>query len=145
MIQRQFMQPEDMWSRVENGELLYVPVVTIHGSDHAHIYLSGQVPRKPNGEVVGVGDMRTQIRVTCENIGKGLAHAGATFNDIVNSTTYVTDIMEYYKHSDERFKYFKDVRPASTLIEISRLGPPDAMIEITVEAIIEPERLRVHP
>ena len=53
--------------------------------------------------------------------------------------------MEYYKHSDERFKYFKDVRPASTLIEISRLGPPDAMIEITVEAIIEPERLRVQP
>ena len=75
---------------------------------------------------------------------KGLAHAGANFNDVVRSTTYVTDIMEYYKHSDERFKYFKDSRPASTLIEISRLGPPDAMIEIEVEAIIEPERLKNH-
>lgn len=145
MIKRQFMQPEDMWSRVENGELLYVPVVTIHGADHAHVYLSGQVPRRPSGEVEGVGDMRTQIRVTCENIGKGLAHAGATFDDIVRSTTYVTDIMEYYRHSDERFKYFKNVRPASTLIEISRLGPPDAMIEIEVEAIIEPGCLRAAP
>ena len=145
MIKRQFMQPEDMWSRVENGELLYVPVVTINGADHAHVYLSGQVPRRPSGEVEGVGDMRAQIRVTCENIGKGRAHAGATFDDIVRSTTYVTDIMEYYRHSDERFKYFKNVRPASTLIEISRLGPPDALIEIEVEAIIEPERLRAAP
>ncbi len=48
MIERQYLQPEDMWARVENGELLYVPVVTIHGSDHAHIYLSGQVPREPS-------------------------------------------------------------------------------------------------
>ena len=144
MIERQYLQPEDMWARVENGELLYVPVVTIHGSDHAHIYLSGQVPREPSGNVEGVNDMRTQIRVTCENIEKGLAHAGANFNDVVRSTTYVTDIMEYYKHSDERFKYFKDSHPASTLIEISRLGPPDAMIEIEVEAIIEPERLKIH-
>ena len=144
MIKRQFLQPEDMWARVENNELLYVPVVTIHGSDHAHVYLSGQVPRRPSGEVMGKGDMRTQIRVTCENIEKGLAHAGATFDDVVRSTTYVTDIEEYYRFSDERFKFFKKNRPASTLLEISRLGPPDAMVEIEVEAIIEPERLRCY-
>lgn len=144
MIKRQFLQPDNMWARVENNELLYVPVVTIHGADHAHIYLSGQVPRIPSGEVMGKDDMRTQIRVTCENIGKGLEHAGATFDDVVRSTTYVTDMEEYYRCSDERFKYFKNNRPASTLIAISRLGPPDAMIEIEVEAIIEPERLRVY-
>jgi 2-iminobutanoate/2-iminopropanoate deaminase len=142
VIQRKFLQPKDMWARVERGQLLYVPVVTIHGSDHAHIYLSGQVAREPTGEIVGKNDMREQIRKTCENIQKGLEYAGATFDDVVRATTYVTDIEEYYRCSDERFKFFSNQRPASTLIEIRRLGHPDAMVEIEVEAIIEPERLR---
>jgi enamine deaminase RidA (YjgF/YER057c/UK114 family) len=63
MIKRQFLQPKDMWARVENGELLYVPVVTVHGADHAHVYLAGQMARRPTGEIVTKGDMRTQIRV----------------------------------------------------------------------------------
>ena len=112
MIKRQFMQPKDMWARVENGNLLYVPVVTVHGTDHAHVYLAGQMAREPGGEIVGKGDMRAQMRKTCENIGKGLAYAGATFDDVVRATTYVTDIEEYYKCSDERFKFFTNNRPA---------------------------------
>jgi enamine deaminase RidA (YjgF/YER057c/UK114 family) len=142
MITRKFLQPKDMWARVENGNLLYVPVVTIHGADHAHIYLSGQVARTHTGEIIGKNDMRAQIRKTCENIEKGLQYAGATFDDVVRATTFVTDIEEYYRCSDERFKFFRNARPASTLIQISRLGHPDAMVEIEVEAIIEPERLR---
>jgi enamine deaminase RidA (YjgF/YER057c/UK114 family) len=142
MIDRHFLVPEDMWKRVENGNLLYVPVVTIHGADHAHVYIAGQLPREPTGEIVGKGDMRAQIRKVCENIGKGLAHTGATFDDVVRSTTYVTDIEEYYRCSDVRFEYFKNRRPASVLIEIVRLGHRDAMVEIEVEAIVEPERLR---
>ena len=142
MIKRNYLQPKDMWARVENGNLLYVPVITIHGADHAHIYLSGQIARTATGEIVGKGDMRTQLRKVCENIGKGLAYAGATFDDVVRATTYVTDIEEYYKCSDERFKFFKNVRPASTLIQISRLGHKECMVEIECEAIIEPERLK---
>jgi enamine deaminase RidA (YjgF/YER057c/UK114 family) len=142
MIERQFLCPDDMWKRVENGELLYVPVVTVHGTDHAHVYIAGQMAREPTGEIVGKGDMRAQIRKVCENIGKGLAHAGATFDDVVRATTYVTDIQEYYRSSAVRFEYFRRNRPASVLIEIVRLGHPDAMVEIEVEAIIEPERLK---
>jgi len=96
----------------------------------------------PTGEIIGKGDMRAQIRKTCENIGKGLAYAGATFADVVTATTYVTDIEEYYRCSDERFKFFVEKPCASTLIQISRLGHPDSLVEITVEAIIEPERLK---
>lgn len=142
MIKRRFLQPKDMWARVENGNLLYVPVVVIETAGHAHIYLSGQLARDPDGTITGKVDMRAQIRKTCENIGKGLAHVGADFDDIVRATTYVTDIEEYYRCSDERFKFFRNNRPASTLIQISRLGHPDAMIEIECEAIIEPERLK---
>ncbi len=142
MIKRRFLQPKDMWARVEKGNLLYVPVVVIETAGHAHVYLSGQVAREPDGTIIGKGDMRAQVRKTCENIGRGLAHVGAQFDDVVRATTYVTDIEEYYRCSDERFRFFRNNRPASTLIQISRLGHPDAMIEIECEAIIEPERLR---
>ncbi|MGZ5154564.1 MAG: RidA family protein [Burkholderiales bacterium] len=142
MIERQFLSPDDMWKRVENGELLYVPVVTVHGADHAHVYLAGQMAREPTGEIVGKGDMTAQLRKVCENIGKGLAHAGATFDDVVRSTTYVTDIEEYYRCSAVRFEYFRKNRPASVLIQVVRLGHRDAMVEIEVEAIVEPERLK---
>ena len=98
--------------------------------------------RRVTGEIVTKRDMRAQIRTTCENIEKGLAYAGATFDDVVRATTYVTDINAYYKCSDERFKFFRRNRPASVLIEVSRLGHPEAMVEIEVEAIIEPERLK---
>ena len=142
MIERQFLSPDDMWKRVENGNLLYVPVVTVHGADHGHVYLAGQMAREPSGEIVGKGDMTAQLRKVCENIGKGLAHAGATFDDVVRSTTYVTDIDEYYRCSAVRFEYFRKNRPASVLIQVVRLGHRDAMVEIEVEAIIEPERLK---
>ena len=98
--------------------------------------------RTPTGEIITKGDLRTQIRKVCENLEKGLTHAGATFDDVVRTTTYVTNIVEYYKCSDERFKFFRNNRPPSVLIEVSRLGHPDAMVEIEVEAIIEPERLK---
>jgi enamine deaminase RidA (YjgF/YER057c/UK114 family) len=142
MIERQFLCPDDMWKRVENGNLLYVPVVTVHGADHAHVYLAGQMAREPSGEVVGKGDMAAQLRKVCDNIGKGLAYAGASFDDVVRSTTYVTDIDEYYRCSSVRFEYFRQNRPASVLIQVVRLGHRDAMVEIEVEAIIEPERLK---
>jgi enamine deaminase RidA (YjgF/YER057c/UK114 family) len=56
----------------------------------------------------------------------------------------VTDIEEYYRVSDERFKFFTNRRPASVLIQVSRLGHKDAMVEIEVEAILEPSRLKTY-
>ena len=142
MLKRMFLNPENMWSRVENGELLYTPIIIVSDDTHTHIYLSGQTPRLPSGEVRGT-DMREQLRQTCENIGIGLGHVGATFDDVVTTTTYVLDLKEYYAASDERFKYFRNNRPASTLIQVAGLGVPKARVEITVEAIIETERLQV--
>ena len=52
MIERRFLQPKDMWARVENDNLLYVPVVVIETTGHAHVYLSGQVAREPDATVV---------------------------------------------------------------------------------------------
>jgi len=149
VLKRVFINPDDLWARVEKttdcpeGELLYSPISVISDDTHTHVYLAGQTARLPiNGEVAS-DDMRDQIRQTCENIGIGLNHVGATFDDVVTTTTYVLDLQEYYKSSDERFKYFKSNRPASTLLQISALGYPKCKIEITCEAIIETERLRL--
>ena len=142
MLKRYFLNPDDMWSRVENGELLYTPIIVVSDKSHTHVYLSGQTPRLPSGEVPGT-TMREQIRKTCENIKIGLEHVGATFDDVVTTTTYVLDLPEYYAASDERFKFFKNNRPASTLLQVAGLGVPGARVEITVEAIIETERLRI--
>jgi 2-iminobutanoate/2-iminopropanoate deaminase len=141
MLKREFLVPDDLWARVENGERLYSPIVVVSDDTHTHIYLSGQMARLPNGEFKDL-DMRGQIRQVCENIGIALRHVGATFDDVVTATTYVLDLQDYYSVSDERFKFFKDNRPASTLIQISALGTQKALIEITVEAVIETERYR---
>ena len=144
MLEKKFLQPDAMWKRVVGGHHLYSAIAIARGSDHAHIYLAGQVGRNPDtGEIPNVGDMTSQIRKTCENIKTGLEYVGATFSDVVRSTTYTTDIEEYYRCSGVRYEYFKTDPPTSTLIQISRLGHPDLIVEIEVEAIIEPDRLKV--
>ncbi len=143
MLKRILLNPDDMWSRVENGELLYAPITVVSDDTHSHIYLSGQTARLPSGELKA-RDMRSQIRQVCENIKRGLGHVGATLDDVVTSTTYVLDLKEYYRVSDERFKFFKNNRPASTLIQISSASVPGTLIAINCEAIIETERLRVN-
>ena len=135
-MKKEYLNPKDL---SKPGS--YTHAVGVAGAAKL-VYVSGQVSYANDGSIVGKGDMRAQLRKVCENIGKGLAYAGANFDDVVRATTYVTDIEEYYKCSDERFKFFKNVRPASTLIQISRLGHRDCMVEIECEAIIEPERLK---
>jgi len=146
MLKRYFINPDNMWARLQktdqapDGELLYTPIIVVSDDTHTHVYLSGQAARRPDGSVES-DDMRVQIRQTCVGIGNGLNRVGATFDDVVTSTTFVTDLQEYYAVSDERFKFFKNNRPASTLIQISALSLPILKIEITCEAIIETERL----
>ena len=81
--------------------------------------------------------------MVCENIGIALEAAGATFADVVRTTTYTTDIKEYYRCSDERFKFFKDPLPTSTLLGVNELGMSDMLVEIEVEAIMDSTRLRL--
>ena len=148
MLNRSFITPDNMWARVQkteqcpDGERLYTPIVVVSDDTHTHIQLTGQTATSTDGEVIS-SDMRTQIRQVCEKIGIALGHVGATFDDVVTSTTYVLDLQEYYAVSDERFKFFKNNRPASTLIQISALGNPKCKVEITCQAIIETERLTV--
>src|SRR5690349_22125351 len=94
------LQPEGLPMRVVNGLTLYAHVVVVQPG--TQVFVSGQLARDAKGNLVGKGDMGAQIRQVGENIKTALAAAGCTLADIVKTTTYVTDIDEFFKHVDIR-------------------------------------------
>lgn len=133
-MRRQNIQPDTLARRVVGGHVLYSHVVVVE--TRKTIFVSGQLARDAQGNVVGAGDMRAQIRQTGENIKAALAAAGATLNDVVKTNTYVTDIEEFFKHTDVRMEYFGAL-PTSTTIEVRKLAHPDLMVEIEVIAVLD--------
>ena len=78
------------------------------------IHLKGQVALDKDGQVVGRDDMRTQTRITLENIQTVLASVGGRMSDIVSLTHYVTDIEEFMKTGDVRREFFPEPFPVTT-------------------------------
>jgi enamine deaminase RidA (YjgF/YER057c/UK114 family) len=143
MIERFYVTPADTYMVGGNNKVLYTPVVVVKSSELAHIFVAGRTARLINGDVHPKGDMRGQIRLVCENIQKALDSVGATFADVVRTVTYTTDIDDYYRVCDERFKFFKEPLPTSTLLGINKLGMPDMLVEIEVEAMMDAGRLKI--
>lgn len=143
MIERYNIFPENTYKVGGNYKVIYTPVVVVKTGDHAHIYVSGRVARLPNGDVAGKGDMRAQIRLTCENLQVALESVGATFADVTRTITYTTDMKAYFEAIDERWKFFKEPLPTSTLIGVAYLAMPELLVEIEVEAMIDSEQLRI--
>lgn len=105
-------------------------------SGQTMIFVAGQTAVDGKGEIVGKGDMRAQMRQVHENIKAVLAAAGATFENVVKTTTFVTNVEEYRKHADIRKEFLGSYYPPSTVVEISRLARPEFMIEIEAVAVI---------
>jgi enamine deaminase RidA (YjgF/YER057c/UK114 family) len=101
------------------------------------IFISGQLARDASGAVVGVGDMAAQIEQVGRNIQACLAAAGASLSDLVRTTTYTTDIEEYFKHVEVRMRYFGAGMPTSTTVEVRRLSHPDFLVEVEAMAVVE--------
>jgi 2-iminobutanoate/2-iminopropanoate deaminase len=131
---RQNIQPDALSKRVVDGRVLYSHVVTVEGA--RTIYVSGQLARDRAGNAVGKGDMRAQIRQVGENVKAALEAAGASLGDLVKTTTFVTDIEEYFKHVDVRMAYFGAALPTSTTVEVRRLAHPDFLVEVEAIAVV---------
>ena len=98
------------------------------------LHTAGITARNADGDVVGGDDMRAQVQQCFENLRAVLAAAGAGFGDVIKYTIYTTDIDRFETSTrDLRFPYFVD-RPASTLVEVSRLIDPGMLVEI--EAVV---------
>ncbi|MDP2409672.1 MAG: RidA family protein [Pseudolabrys sp.] len=130
-IQR--IQPPGLFQRSLKGIVLYSHVVI--GSGRPQVYISGQLARNQQGEIVGKGDMRAQIVQVGKNLKTALEAAGLGLEHLVKTTTFVTDIDEFFRHPDARRDAFGPALPASTTIGVNRLAHPDFLVE--VEAIAE--------
>jgi enamine deaminase RidA (YjgF/YER057c/UK114 family) len=133
---RERIQSEKLHLRTSGGQVLYSQVMVVEVGDCRQIFVAGQTPRDRDGQCVGKGDMRAQIEQVGENIKAALEAAGATLADIVKTTTYVTDMDEYFKHQDMRMRYFADALPTSTTVQVVRLSRPEFMVEIEVMAVV---------
>lgn len=131
---RQNIQPDALAQRVVDGHVLYSHVVVVEGK--RTIFIAGQLARDRHGNLVGKGDMRAQLRQVGENVKAALAAAGATLNDVVKTTTYVTDIDEFFKHVEVRMEYFGAL-PTSTTVEVRCLAHPDFLVEVEVIAVVD--------
>lgn len=134
-VRRNNIQPDALSKRVVGGHVLYSHVVVVEG--RRTVFVSGQLARDRDGNAVGKGDMRAQIRQVGENLKAALEAAGASLADLVKTTTYVTDIDEFFKHVDVRMQYLGPALPTSTTVEVRKLAHPDFMVEIEGIAMLD--------
>jgi enamine deaminase RidA (YjgF/YER057c/UK114 family) len=130
---RQNIQPDPIHVTVWKGHTLYSHVVVAEG--RRMIFISGQVPFDREGNIVGKGDMRAQLRQVGDNLKAALEAAGASLDDLVKTTTYTTDIVDFFKHADLRAEYLGPALPTSTTVEVRRLARRDFMVEIEAIAM----------
>ena len=112
----------------------YTHVVQVHGG--RTVYIAGQVAFDKSGNLIGKGDFAAQATQVFENLKLALAAAGATFDNLVKVTTFVTDLSQIQVLREIRAKYYGKNAPASTLVQITQLASPAFMIEIEAIAVV---------
>ena len=100
------------------------------------LFVSGCVPVDADGRLVGEDDIVAQARQTFANVGAVLAAGSSSFADVVKITVFLTDIADRPKINPIRQEFFGAARPASTLVEVSRLAIPGARIEVEAVALV---------
>ena len=117
------------------------PWESVHGYSRAvrvgdHIHVSGTTASDTQGNVIGENDPYAQTVYIIEKIGRALDEAGATLADVVRTRVFVTDISHWEEVARGHAQFFGDIRPASTMVEITKLIDPRQMVEIEVDAVI---------